>query len=217
MHPKSPAVLTVSAIVIGLALVVSAQYMANKSAVTAAELTIQRPDVSSQHIYGSERARTVIVEFSDYQCPFCSRVHGTLKKIVDESNGQIAWEYRHLPLRSHPLALPGAILAECVGKNEGNRAFWEYTNNLFANQNKLTADYLESLALDSGLSADQIATCKEDPTIATVIDNDQATASALGGQGTPFSVILFPDDSFKTVSGAVPYEEWKNIIASSYE
>lgn len=209
--------LTIYAVLFGLALIVAAQYVVNKDAVASAELTVQRPDVSTRHIYGSSRAGTVIVEFSDYQCPYCARVHGTIKRLVDESNGTIAWEYRHLPLQSHPLAKPGAILAECLASNVGGPAFWEFTDTIFSEQNKVSGEYLESLATELGLTAEEIEECKADESIAALVTNDEKTATALGGSGTPFSVVLFPDNSYKTVSGAVPYEDWQNVLSAYNE
>src|SRR4051812_1518766 len=66
-----------------------------------------RPPTAGDHIVGAPDAPIVLVEYSDFQCPFCSMVNPTLKKIVSESNGQIAWVYRQFPLTSiHPEAAP---------------------------------------------------------------------------------------------------------------
>jgi len=210
----SQSVLIAAAILIGAAFVGGVLYQAKTPVLAEDLVTIQRLEASERHIYGSTRAPVTIVEFSDYECPFCARLHPDLKRIVDESDGQIAWEYRHLPLRIHPLAAPAAIVSECVAKHHGNDAFWEFTDNLFVNQSALTAEYITKAGKNLGLTEEQLERCKSDPQIAKLITNDSETATALGGSGTPFNIIIYPDNSYKVVSGAVPYEQWLPHITS---
>jgi thiol-disulfide isomerase/thioredoxin len=94
-------------------------------------------DTNTDHYKGSENPEITIIEFSDYECPFCSKIHPTLEQIVEE-NTNIAWIYRHLPLGFHDQAFPSAIASECVAKEEGNDAFWDFTDSLFANQSLIT-------------------------------------------------------------------------------
>ena len=63
-----------------------------------------RPVDESDHVLGSRDAKVFIVEYSDFECPFCSRIHPTLETIVEEFDGEVAWAYRHLPLSFHPNA-----------------------------------------------------------------------------------------------------------------
>jgi hypothetical protein len=93
-------------------------------------------DPSSDHYKGSVNPEITIIEYSDFECPFCSRIHGTLEQLVRE-NDNIAWAYRHLPLGFHPQAYPAAIASECVAREEGNEAFWLFTDALFADQSVL--------------------------------------------------------------------------------
>ena len=81
------------------------------------------------HLYGSPDAPVVVIEYSDYECPYCARYQTTMKQLVDESNGQVAWMYRHWPI--HAGSLDKLIAAECVAKLKGNDAFWKYTESLF--------------------------------------------------------------------------------------
>ncbi len=83
----------------------------------------------TDHIYGKQNAEITIIEYSDYECPFCKRIHPTLKKIVDDSNGSVNWIYRHWPLHQHSFEKLAA--AECVAKIKGNDAFWKYSDLLF--------------------------------------------------------------------------------------
>lgn len=91
------------------------------------------------HIIGSIDAPVVIVEYSDLECPYCKRFNGVMKEIVAESNGQVAWVYRHWVV--HPGALPKAGAAECVAKLKGNDAFWKYVDLVF--ELMKTADDIE--------------------------------------------------------------------------
>ena len=82
------------------------------------------------HVYGNAEAPIVIIEYSDYECPYCGKFQPDIKQVVDGSNGGIAWIYRHWPI--HAGSLDKIVAAECVAKLKGNDAFWKYTDLLFA-------------------------------------------------------------------------------------
>ncbi len=93
-------------------------------------LTIRKPS-ESDHIVGSPTAPIVLVEYSDFQCPFCQIIHPSLAKLVNESDGKIAWVYRNFPLyQIHPQAIPAANAAECIAEQLGNQGFWTFANTL---------------------------------------------------------------------------------------
>ena len=101
----------------------------NSGKVTA-KYTGELPPISeSDHIMGSASAPIVIVEYSDYECPYCKAFQPTLERIVTESNGSVAWVYRHWPI--HQGSMEKLTAAECVAKIKGNDAFWKYTDLLF--------------------------------------------------------------------------------------
>lgn len=214
---RSHSLFIVMAILIGSGVVAYVLYTQNTRHLEADQVTIQRAISSERNIYGSSKAAVTIVEFSDYQCPYCSRLHPTLGEIVDESEGTIAWEYRHLPLSIHPLAMPAAVLAECLAKEKGNKAFWEFTDMVFANQTGLSEDFLDTTAIELGLSQADVIECESDPGIKAQIISDMTASETLGGSGTPFSVIVYPDNTYKTVSGAVPKEAWIELLSSYVE
>lgn len=81
------------------------------------------------HIKGDANAPIKIIEYSDYECPYCKTFQVTLEKIVTESNGSVAWVYRHWPI--HSGSFEKLVAAECVAKIKGNDAFWKYTDLLF--------------------------------------------------------------------------------------
>jgi protein-disulfide isomerase len=91
-----------------------------------------RAPSASDHIVGSPTAPIVLVEYSDFQCPYCKLIHPSLKQIVSESNGQVAWVYRQYPLyQIHPQATPAANAAECIASLGGNDAFWKFEQTIF--------------------------------------------------------------------------------------
>lgn len=90
------------------------------------------PAVSNDdHYRGAQNARLVLVEYSDYECPFCERFHPTMTQLMSEYEGQIGWVYRHYPLTFHPFAQKAAEAAECVASMSDNQTFWEYSDALF--------------------------------------------------------------------------------------
>lgn len=195
-------------LILGFCLVVASVYYKHSSALSSDELTIQRAVASERHVYGDPSAPVKLVEFSDYQCPYCAKLHPNLKRLVDNSKGQISWEYRHLPLPNHSLAQPTAIVLECVAKELGEEAFWMFTDTIYENQDRLSAEFLKNITVKLGLTEAQLTACKSDTTIVDLINTDIKTATVLGGSGTPFTVILYPDDTYKTITGANKYEEW---------
>ena len=91
------------------------------------------PVESNEHILGNiNTAKVTIVEYSDFECPFCARFHPILEKVYNESNGEIAWVYRQFPLvQIHKNAMERAIASECIASIKGNDAFWKYADLLF--------------------------------------------------------------------------------------
>ena len=166
-------------------------------------------------LYGNPDAATTIVEFSDFECPFCARLHPTLKQVVNESGGEVNWEYRHLPLAMHRNADDAALVGECIARELGNESFWEYSDKVFANVRSLSPDFLNGLAVELGFDSEALESCINEPEVMEQVERDVATAVSLGGQGTPFSVIVYPDGSTRPVSGALPYENWQSLLSSN--
>ena len=81
------------------------------------------------HILGNPDAPIVVIEYSDYECPYCKNFDATMKQIVTESDGNVAWIYRHWPI--HQGSFEKLVAAECVAKLKGNDAFWKYSELLF--------------------------------------------------------------------------------------
>lgn len=167
-----------------------------------------------RRLYGNPDAAVTIVEFSDLECPFCARLHTTLKELVDGSGGNVNWEYRHLPLPMHENARPAAIAAECVARLKNNDAFWKYLDVLFANVGSANALFLKREAGKLGLTAEAYDSCIADPAVAAVVDADtELVVERFGQQGTPFSLVVNnANDSAEIINGALPRAAWDQAI-----
>lgn len=163
-------------------------------------------------VYGNPKAKTTIVEFSDFECPYCSRLHPVLQQIVDESDGKINWEYRHLPLSIHAHAADAALVGECVGEIDSNDLFWEYANEVFSATDTRTLELYKTIATSLGVDQNDLEDCIDSSEVRDRIQADVDVAQGLGGSGTPFSIVILPDGTQRPVQGALPYEYWQNVI-----
>jgi len=132
---------------------------------------------------GPDDAKIVIVEFSDFQCPFCRRFHAdTYRALLDAYPGQIRFVYRNLPLTSiHPNAMPAAVAALCA--NDQN-AFWDFHEKLFSSETLDEATYIR-YAVDLGLNVDTYTACLSSGTHEAEIQKDMDFSLGIGVQSTP--------------------------------
>lgn len=164
------------------------------------------------HIIGSLSAPVVLIEYSDFQCVYCSMVYPTIKKIVEESNGQVAWIMRNLPLDSiHPEARPAGLAAECIAEQLGNEGFWAFADDMFNNQEGMgNARYL---AIASSLGADttKYMSCVSSKKYNQKLDDESAEAQVAGASGTPYTVV-YGKGVQVPLSGALPEAQWRSVI-----
>jgi len=159
------------------------------------------------HVRGNLNAPVMLVEFSDFQCPYCDKVHPTLQQLVEDYNGQVAWAYKHFPLdQLHPFARQAAEASECASE-QGK--FWEYTDELYANQQLISVDYLTTLAKQLGLNSSDFEDCLTSGKYKALVNENQQEALSVGVTGTPG---VYVNDQL--VKGALPYESFKQIIDS---
>jgi len=178
------------------------------------------PVTSEDHIRGSIDAPVKIVEFSDFECPFCKRLHFTMKEVMDEygESGQVAWVYRQFPLDSlHPVkARLESIISECVADIGGNDAFWTFTDRFFElspSNNRTDLDVvIPQIIGELGLSQSAIDQCVASGKYDQHVQDDVENAIATGGRGTPWSVVIGPNGDTYPLSGAQSAASIKQII-----
>ena len=177
------------------------------------KVDIRPLDDSVDHIRGSSAAAVTIVEFSDFECPFCERFHPTLTKILEEFPDEVNWVYRHFPLTSiHSRAMGAAIASECVAREAGNDAFWQFADGLFASQQRLGDGLFIEIAEGLGIDRAVFQQCLTEKSIAALVEEDIQEALGSGARGTPFSVIIAADGSTLPFSGALPYEQIRSMV-----
>lgn len=187
---------------------------------SAGETANINPITEDDHIRGNPNAKVVVVEYSDFECPFCKRFHPTMKQIMDEygKGGEVAWVWRHFPLDSlHPVkARKEAVASECAVALGGNDAFWKFADRFFElspSNNQTDIDtVLPQIAQEIGLPADQFADCLGSGKYDAHIQNDLDNAIATGGNGTPWSIVVTKSGKTYPLSGSQPYAAVKQLI-----
>ena len=170
---------------------------------------------------GNNLAKVTLVEFTDYQCPFCGRhFHETMPQIVSEyvNTGKLRYVIRDFPLESiHPRAFRAAEAANCSAE-QGK--YWEMHDRLFGNQNALSADHFVNHALAMGLDTTAFKSCMESARYASKIRRDLTEAQKAGVTGTPTFFLGFTDATgseiraVKMIVGAQNYSAFKSAIDS---
>ncbi len=181
---------------------------AQAEAVQAEQQEVRRYDVpiDDDPIRGSQDAAITIIEFSDYECPFCRRWHQeVLPQIQAKYGDQVRHVYRDFPLYSiHPNAGPAAEAANCAGDQD---RYWEFSDRLFSGERALGRETYETFARDLDLDLATFTQCLDDQRHKDEVDADFAYASELGVRSTPTFFI-----NGLAVVGAQPFEVFEQII-----
>ncbi len=176
-----------------------------------------RPVDENDHILGNPNAPIVIVEYSDFDCPFCKNFHETMNSIMADygSTGQVAWVYRHFPLEQlHPNAPGIALASECVASLGGNEAFWTFSDLVFGERGTNAPTNMAKLvdyAGTAGVAAADFNACVEEGTFTAQVEEDFQDGVNAGVRGTPHSLVLVGGQQ-GVINGAQPYESVKQII-----
>jgi len=183
----------------------SAQMVEDKPAAPSGTASVQSSaGADSDPWIGGENAEVEIVEFSDFECSFCSRAVSTVKQILSEYGDRVRIVYRDFPLGFHANAQKAAEAAECA--DEQGR-FWEYHDKLFENQRSLGVANLKRYASELGLDTPAFDECLDSNAMADEVKADFADGQAAGVSGTPTFFV-----NGNIVVGAQPFEAFKQII-----
>lgn len=177
------------------------------------------PVTEADYIRGNPNAPIMIVEYSDYDCPFCKQFHDTMKRVMDEFgvNGQVAWVYRQYPIvQLHPNAPRISEAALCVGELAGQNGFWTFSDLVFSERDlnaPTNMTRLNEFAVTAGADGAAFESCLASGRHAATVQATLADGAAAGIQGTPHSVIIAGDQR-APISGAQPYEVIRGIVAT---
>lgn len=217
------------AIVVAAALIAGAIYLNGKEKTPAPtdqpkpeEVTI-RPVSEKDHIRGNPNAPIMLVEYSDYECPYCSRFHVTMKRAIEKygTTGKVAWVYRHFPLKQlHPNASKIAAASECVAELGGNEAFWKFTDFVFTEKpiEKINGQdqfgftdmrRLSEFAERAGVDKSRFELCNNSGKYDETINTAVTEAMKAGGTGTPHTLIVAGNEIKATLPGAIPFENYR--------
>lgn len=184
----------------------------------AGDLTAKVNPVSDDdYIKGSRDADITIVEYSDFDCPFCSRFHTTMNNIVAKYDGEVAWVYRQRPIEQlHPNAVAVSLASECVGALGGNEAFWNFTDGYLdargAGVRTPHGQLIPELVQATGVDVDAFTSCFENQEYIADIEADSKNALETGGTGTPWSILIGPSGKTYPINGAIPQQSIEQLI-----
>ncbi len=155
---------------------------------------------------GPASALVTIVEFSDFQCPYCGREYPVIEKLMKEYDGKVRLVFRNFPLDFHPFAQKAAEAGACAA-DQGQDKFWALHNKMFENQQKLAVDDLKGYAKSVGLDAGKFEKCLDSGEKKGLVEADEKAGTEAGVNGTP---AFFINGVF--VNGAVPYDQIKQTV-----
>jgi protein-disulfide isomerase len=162
-------------------------------------------------VTGAPDAKVTIVEYSDFQCPYCSSAHVTVKDLLKQYEGKVKVAYKHLPLTNiHNWAEDAAVASVCVHKQKPD-AFWKLSDYFFTNQKSITketlAAKLQEFSTQQSLNHEELKKCIADPASKQQVTADTAEAGTLGLSSTPSFMV-----NGRAVVGAIPADQFKKII-----
>jgi protein-disulfide isomerase len=175
------------------------------------------PVTGEDHILGNPNAPVMIVEYSDFDCPFCKNFHETMQQVMAEygKDGKVAWVYRNFPLpQLHPNAPKIAEAAECVASLGGNDAFWKFADLVFGEREinaQTNVTRLPEFAEKAGVSKVKFNECYTAGKFSKTVEEDVQAAIDAGARGTPYSVLIVGDQQ-GVINGAQPYATVKQMI-----
>lgn len=171
------------------------------------------PVTDKDHVLGNKNAKVTVVEYSDFECPYCSRHEPTLKQLLQTFPKDVRIVYRHFPLSSiHSHADLAAEASECAFKQGGNDAFWKMHDKLFAQAAGagLSDTIYPDMAKSIGLDPNKMKTCLDNHETKSVVQAQAASGNDAGVNGTPANFI-----NGKLLSGAQPYSAMEAAVKAA--
>jgi len=179
--------------------------------VDPAKATMAKINVAGEPFKGAKDAKVTIVEYSDFQCPFCKRGYDTIEtQVLKQYDGKVKFYFRSFPLPFHPWAMPAAIAAECAKTQKGD-AFWTVYDQFFTHQADVNPQNVKDKATeylkDSKIDMAKWGTCFDNKESQAKVNAQNEEGKSLGVTGTPAFFI-----NGRMLVGAQPFEQFKNVI-----
>lgn len=175
-------------------------------------------DPHTDHIRGNASARFSVVEYADFECPFCKRHQATMHALLTKYPDSVNWVYRHFPLSFHENAEREAEASECVATLGGNEAFWKFEDAIYdrteSNGTGFSLDALAPLAASVGIDAQAYASCMSNPATASTVETETSSGRNAGINGTPTSILVDHVKGTSTIiaGGALPLSTFTDAI-----
>jgi protein-disulfide isomerase len=169
--------------------------------------TVFKVPVGNSPVLGNPNALVTIIEFSDFQCPYCKRVEPTLKAVREKYGDKVRLVWKNEPLPFHPRAEPAAELAMEGQAEKGNKGFWDLHDRLFESQPKIEDADLDKIAQDAGLDLGKVKEARTNHKYKPLIDADNDLADDMQASGTPHFFV-----NGRRLVGAQPPEKFNAII-----
>ncbi|MFH1077999.1 MAG: thioredoxin domain-containing protein [Patescibacteria group bacterium] len=167
---------------------------------------VKEVDAAVDHIRGAKDAKVTLIEYSDFECPYCLTVNGTMEQLLEAYPNDVRVVYRHFPLSFHEEAQKAAEASECAA---AQGKFWEMHDAIFAanEAGDMSVDKWKGLAKTLGLNVSTFTSCLDDGDMADRVSQDLNEGMSAGVQGTPATFV-----NGQLIEGAVPLASFKQII-----
>ncbi len=188
------------------------QMMQKRAEETAKEEEFKNPKKpkidGTRAALGSKSAAIQIIEYSDFQCPYCKRGADTVKEVREHFKGKVYFQFKHLPLPFHPFAMNAAKVFEAIALQDAKKAY-AYHDEIFAHQEALSGgdNYLFEVAKKVGANVDKVKKDMTSEKVQKRINEDMEEAKSFGIQGTPGYIVMGV-----SLKGAYPKEEFYSIV-----
>ncbi len=186
--------------------------------------TIALFDPKTDHFRGNKDAKVTLIEYSDFECPYCNKFHPTMVDLMAKYSDKLVWVYRHYPLSFHPNAEPLAQASECVNTYGSQDAFWKFSDSVYTKMNdgtifgtdptnkKVSEEMVLSLAAVAGADRNKVKACIDSKEMATKVKDSQASGTKAGITGTPGTVIISKKGGIELIPGALPLEQVEAML-----
>jgi protein-disulfide isomerase len=171
---------------------------------------------AADHIRGNKNAKVTLLEYSDFECPFCKNFDTTINDLLKSYGDKIRLVYRHYPLPFHANAQKEAEASECVAELGGNDSFWKYADAIYArttsNGTGIALDQLGPMAAEFGVDQQQFQSCLDSGKYEKLVKDTITEGQGAGVQGTPSTFIIDSKGNSELMVGAQPADSFKTAI-----